>query len=85
MGLNSHSFRVRYAETDQMGIVYYGNNARYFEIGRTEWLRKLGFSYSWMEGKGILLPVINLQVNFLKSAYYDQMLEVMFGAFCLGK
>ena len=76
MKIDTTNLRVRYGETDQMGIVYYGNYARYFEVGRTEWLRKLGFSYSWMEDKGILLPVINLQVNFLKSAYYDQMLEV---------
>lgn len=64
--------RVRYAETDKMGVVYHGNYAQYFEIGRTEWLRNLGISYKNMEDQGIMLPVVNLNVNYKKSAYYDQ-------------
>lgn len=69
-------FRVRYGETDQMGVVYYGNYAQYFEMGRTEWLRKLGISYRWMEENGIMLPVTELQVKYHKSATYDDVLRV---------
>lgn len=68
--------RVRYAETDQMGIVYYGNYAQYFEVGRVEWLRKLGVSYKSMEEEGLLLPVLSLNVNFKKSARYDDVIKV---------
>lgn len=73
---NSFSFRVRYAETDQMGIVYYGNYAQYLEMGRVEWLRSLGISYSSMEENGIILPVISLQLKYKKSAKYDELLTV---------
>ncbi|WP_456440285.1 acyl-CoA thioesterase [Psychroserpens sp.] len=69
-------FRVRYGETDQMGIVYHGNYAQYFEIGRTEWLRKMGFSYKQMEEDGIMLPVISLSINYKKSACYDDLIKV---------
>jgi acyl-CoA thioester hydrolase len=69
-------FRVRYGETDQMGVVYYGNYAQYFEMGRTEWLRKLGVSYRWMEKNGIMLPVTELQIKYLKSATYDEVLRI---------
>ena len=69
-------FRVRYGETDQMGVVYHGNYAQYFEMGRTEWLRKMGFSYKQMEKEGIMLPVINLSINYKKSAFYDDLIKV---------
>lgn len=69
-------FRVRYSETDQMGYVYYGNYAQYFEVGRVEWLRNLGFSYKTMEDSGIMLPVIKLQINYLKPAKYDDLLTL---------
>jgi len=68
--------RVRYAETDQMGMVYYGNYAQYFEVGRVEWLRKFGVSYKSMEEDGILLPVISLNVKYKKSARYDDVIKV---------
>ena len=68
--------RVRYAETDQMGVVYHGNYAQYFELGRTEWLRSLGITYKDMEISGIMLPVISLKSNFIKSALYDDVLTV---------
>ncbi|WP_072554434.1 acyl-CoA thioesterase [Tenacibaculum todarodis] len=71
-----HSFRVRYAETDQMGVVYHGNYAQYFELGRTEWLRSLNITYKKMEENGIMLPVISLACNFKKSALYDDVLTV---------
>lgn len=69
-------FRVRYAETDQMGVVYHGNYAQYFEMGRVEWLRNIGISYKWMEENGIMLPVVSLTVNYKKSARYDDKLLV---------
>lgn len=70
------NLRVRYAETDKMGIVYYGNYAQYFEQGRTEWLRNIGFSYKWMEDNGIHLPVVELLVKYKAPAYYDDILTV---------
>ena len=68
--------RVRYSETDQMGVVYHGNYAQFFELGRTEWLRKLGVTYKDMEIGGIMLPVISLSCNFIKSAIYDDVLTI---------
>ena len=68
--------RVRYAETDQMGRVYYGNYAQYFEVGRVEWLREFGISYKSMEEQGILLPVVSLSVKYKKSARYDDIVKV---------
>lgn len=69
-------FRVRYGETDQMGVVYHGNYAQYFEMGRTDWLREMGFSYRLMEESGIILPVISLSINYKKSARYDDLITV---------
>lgn len=68
--------RVRYAETDQMGVVYHANYAQYFEIGRIEWLRNQGISYKWMEENGIMLPVVSLTMNYKKPAKYDDLLTV---------
>ena len=68
--------RVRYGETDQMGVVYYGNYAQYLEQGRTEWLRELGFSYKWMEEHNVQLPVVNLNVDYKRPARYDDVLTV---------
>jgi acyl-CoA thioester hydrolase len=76
--MKEHEFnvRVRYAETDQMGVVYHGNYAQYFEMGRVEWLRNLEISYKWMEDNGIMLPVVSLNVNYKKPARYDDLLRV---------
>lgn len=68
--------RVRYGETDRMGYVYYGNYAEYFEVGRVEALRDLGLSYRDMEDSGILLPVSDYSVKYLKPAYYDELLTI---------
>ena len=68
--------RVRYGETDQMGYVYYGNYAQYFEMGRVEWLRNLGVSYKRMEDSGIMLPVLKLNINYLNPAKYDDLLTL---------
>ncbi len=59
-----------------MGVVYHGNYAQYFELGRIDWLRKLNISYKDMENSGIMLPVISLQCNFKKSALFDDVLTV---------
>lgn len=59
-----------------MGVVYYGNYARYYEIGRTEMIRDLGFTYKQIEDSGIMLPARSLKINYLKSAYYDDLLTV---------
>lgn len=71
------SFRIRYSETDQMGVVYHGNYPQFLEIGRVEWLRSLGISYKSMEESGIMLPVISLQINYKKSAVYDDLIRVV--------
>lgn len=71
------SIRVRYAETDQMGVVYHGNYAQYFEMGRVEWLRNKGVSYKELESGGVMLPVVSLNMNYKKPAYYDDELTVV--------
>ncbi|WP_435801630.1 acyl-CoA thioesterase [Polaribacter sp.] len=76
MKKSSTKTRVRYSETDQMGVVYHGNYAQFFELGRTEWLRKLGITYKDMEISGIMLPVISLSCNFIKPAKYDDVLTI---------
>ncbi len=68
--------RVRYAEADRMGYVYYGNYAMYFESARTEMLRSLGFSYKEWEDSGIILPVRELQIRYLAPAFYDDLLTI---------
>jgi len=60
-----------------MGVVYHANYAVYFEVGRTEWLREFGLSYSGMEADGIMLPVISLSINYKSSARYDDVLKVV--------
>jgi acyl-CoA thioester hydrolase len=59
-----------------MGVVYHGNYAQFFEMGRTEWLRSLGITYKYMETSGIMLPVISIKFNFIKSALYDDILTI---------
>jgi len=68
--------RVRYSETDQMQVVYHGNYAQYFEMGRVEWLRNKGISYKWMEENGIMLPVVSLTMNYKRPARYDELLTL---------
>jgi acyl-CoA thioester hydrolase len=71
------TIRVRYAETDQMGVVYYGNYAQYFEVGRVEAIRQLGYSYKEMEEAGVAMPVVSMETKYLRSAYYDELLTVV--------
>ena len=68
--------RVRYSETDQMGVVYHGNYIPYFEIGRVEWLRNKGISYKIMEERGVALPIVSMNINYKKSARYDELLTI---------
>ena len=68
--------RVRYAETDKMGIVYYAHYLVWFEIGRTEWLRDTGWTYLAMEDEGFGLPVIEAQCEYKASARYDDELLI---------
>ena len=68
--------RVRYAETDQMGFVYYGVYAQYFEVGRVELLRSLGVSYKSLEEEGYFLPVVNFEIQYQKPALYDDELTI---------
>jgi acyl-CoA thioester hydrolase len=71
-----HRLRVRYQETDQMGVVYHANYLNWFEITRTEWIRELGIPYSQMEEKGLLLPVTEVQLKYIQPARYDDLIEV---------
>ena len=69
--------RVRYGETDQMGYLYYGQYAQYFEVGRVETIRSLGLTYKELEDvHGIWLPVVSLEMRFVRPAYYDDLLTV---------
>jgi len=68
--------RVRYGETDRMGYVYYGNYAEYFEVARVEAMRLFGITYKDLEDNGILLPVHQYEVTFMKPAYYDDILQI---------
>ena len=68
--------RVRYCETDQMGVVHHGNYPQYLEIARIEWLSSLGISYKAIESQGIMLPVVVLNINYCKPAYYDELLTI---------
>lgn len=76
MNYHQIEIRVRYSETDQMRVVYHGNYAQYFEVGRVEWLRNKGVSYKWMEENGIMLPVVSLTMNYKKPARYDELLTL---------
>jgi acyl-CoA thioester hydrolase len=73
---HSTTVRVRYAETDRMDVVYYGNYAMYFEIGRVEAIRHLGVSYKDIEDMGIILPVVELNIKYLRPAKYDDLITI---------
>ena len=72
----NHSLRVRYAETDQMGVVHHGNYPTFLEEARTAWLREMGISYKKMEASGIGLPITSVSVKYKKSALYDDVLTI---------
>ena len=76
MFVHSTKIRVRYAETDQMGYMYYGNYAQFYEVGRVEMLRSMGMTYRSMEEEGIMMPVLEMKTKYLKPALYDEEITV---------
>jgi len=76
MRTSTSTVRVRYAETDKMGVVYYANYLVWFEIGRTDWLRDTGWTYSAMEHEGLALPVIEAHCEYKAGARYDDEIEI---------
>jgi acyl-CoA thioester hydrolase len=68
--------RVRYAETDQMGVVYHSNYFLYFESARAESIRQLGFTYAGMEKMGMIMPVVDVHCRYLRPALYDDLLTI---------
>ena len=70
------TIRVRYAETDQMNVVYHGNYAQYFEVARAEAIREMGLTYKEMEAMGIVMPIVELHTKFLRPARYDDLLTI---------
>ena len=73
---NQTEIKVRYGETDQMGVVYHGNYAHYLEIGRLEWLDSIGVSYKEMEANNVMLPVVSMSLKYIKSAVYGDVITV---------
>lgn len=77
MFIHRSTTRVLYADTDQMGFVYYGNYPRYYEIGRVEAMRSLGLKYSDLESKfGIFMPVLSMDIRYIRPALYDEELNL---------
>jgi len=76
MAVSTTALRVRYAETDQMGVVYYANYLVWFEVARTDLLRSLGWTYREMEADGVLLPVIEARCHYRRPARYDEEMEI---------
>lgn len=74
---HTSKLRVRYSETDQMGIVYYGNYAQYFEVARVEFLRELGFVYKELEDSGVIMPVVRYETDYKFPAKYDEELSIV--------
>ena len=76
MFVHSTKIRVRYADTDQMGYMYYGKYAEFYEVGRVEMLRSLGLTYKAMEDSGIIMPVTELKCKYIRPAFYDEEITV---------
>lgn len=76
-GEHSHPIRVRYADSDQMGVAYYANYLVWFEIGRTEWLRARGYAYRTLESEGVFLPVTEASCKYLAPSRYDDLIYVV--------
>jgi acyl-CoA thioester hydrolase len=77
--------RVRYYDTDQMGVVYYGNYLRFFETARAEWIRAHGISYRELEAQGIIIPVIEAHVRYRQPARYDDLIDIATTARAIGR
>lgn len=76
MFVSKTQIRIHYALTDQMGVVYHGNYAQFYEIGRTEALRNLGLTYKNIESMGIIMPVIEIHSKFIRPAVYDDLITI---------
>ncbi|MGK7392843.1 MAG: acyl-CoA thioesterase [Candidatus Cyclobacteriaceae bacterium M2_1C_046] len=76
MYVSKTNIRVRYAETDQMGYVYYGNYATYYEVGRVESIRQLGMTYRSLEEEGVMMPVLENHSKYIQPAKYDELLTI---------
>lgn len=71
-----HKLRVEYHHTDQMGIVHHSNYIKFFEAARTEWLRAAGLTYAEMERRGVMMPIVDVQIKYRQPSYYDEMLSI---------
>lgn len=76
MFITETQIRIHYALTDQMGVVYYGHYAQFYEIGRTEAIRQIGYTYKEIEALGIIMPVVDIHSRFLRPAKYDDLITV---------
>ncbi len=77
MYVSETSIRVRYGETDQMGYVYYGHYAMYYEVARVESLRQLGMTYKELEAMGVIMPVLENHSKYIAPARYDDLLRIV--------
>ncbi len=73
---SSTTYRVRYADTDQMGVVYYGNYARFYEIGRSEMIREMGMAYARLEAGGVMMPVYSVEAKYRGVIRYDELITI---------
>ena len=71
-----HKLRVEYHHTDQMGIVHHSNYVKFFEAARTEWLRAAGLTYAEMERRGVMMPIVEVNIKYRQPAYYDELISV---------
>ena len=76
MFTHNHQVRVLYGHTDQMGYVYYGNYAQFYEQGRAEAIRSMGISYKQLEDSGTMMPITRMNVKYIQPAFYDELLTV---------
>lgn len=76
-GEHAHAVRVRYADSDQMGVAYYANYLVWFEVGRTEWLRARGYAYRSLESEGVFLPVTEAACRYLAPSRYDDLVWIV--------
>lgn len=71
-----HKLRVEYHHTDQMGIVHHSNYVKFFEAARTEWLRAAGLTYAEMERRGVMMPIVDVNIRYKQPAYYDELIAI---------
>ncbi len=71
-----HKLRVEYHHTDQMGIVHHSNYVKFFEAARTEWLRAAGLTYAEMERRGVMMPIVEVNIRYKQPAYYDELIAI---------